>query len=164
MSKGMKLFIKFMCFLAVLALIGPFILKTPDGRPLLSLHQVLPDMAFRMPSLPSWESIPDELGEHAGETKVYRWTAGDGSLQFSNMEPENTEYEVVWIDPDTNLIQSLSANTPTLSQLPAQDSQESTINPFPVLSISPEQLEKLHEDVKNVQNLMDERNKSLENL
>lgn len=164
MSKGMKLFIKLMCFLAVLALIGPFILKAADGRPLLSLRQVLPDMAFKVPGLPSWESIPNAFSEHTGETKVYRWAAGDGSLQFSNMEPENTEYEVLWVDPDTNLIQGLSADAPTLSQTSIQVSQEPTINPIPVLSISPEQLKKLQEDANNVQSLMEARNKALENL
>ena len=80
------------------------------------------------------------------------------------MEPENIEYVVLWLDPDTNLIQGLSADTPTSPQTPVQDSQKPNINPTPILSISPGQLKKLQEDVNNVQILADARYESLENL
>ncbi|MEH6358884.1 MAG: hypothetical protein V7745_07840 [Pseudomonadales bacterium] len=160
----MKLFIKLMCFLVALALVGPFFLKAPNGQPFLSLRQVLPDIAFKMPSFPSWETISNPFNEHAGKTKVYQWVAENGRLQYSNIEPEHTEYEILWLDPDTNLIQGFSADVSTPLQASTPAYQEPAINQTPMLSISSKQFKKLQEDVSNVQGLMDARNKTLESL
>ena len=45
----MKLFVKFMLFIVVAALAAPFVLKGPDGRPLMSLDKL------RLPTV----SLPD---------------------------------------------------------------------------------------------------------
>ena len=47
-----KLFVKLMVFLLILAVAGPFLLKGPDGRPLLSLDDLkLPSLSLPLPSL-----------------------------------------------------------------------------------------------------------------
>ena len=47
-----RLGIKLMGLLVIMALAAPFILKGPDGRPLMSLDQ------WRLPALPSLPSMP----------------------------------------------------------------------------------------------------------
>jgi hypothetical protein len=160
----MKLFIKLMCLLVALALVGPFILKAPNGQPFLSLSQVLPVISFKMPNFPSWEMIPNLFNSHAGETKVYRWAGENGGLQYSNIKPKHTEYEILWLDPDTNLIQGLSADISTPLQTSSPAYKKPEIKQPSMLSIPPKQLKKLQEDVNNVQSLMDTRNKTLESL
>lgn len=132
----MKLFVKFMMFLLVLALAGPFLMKGPNGKPLLSFKDFdLPDLS--LPTTP-----PEELsgtGEEAWiawskdkvvEPKVYvidptdpnqkppqsrpgvfyRWKDKDGVWQFSNTPNPNTANIVVETDPNANVVQSLSTD------------------------------------------------------
>lgn len=51
----MKLFVKFMIFLLVLAAAGPFLMKGPDGRPLMSLKDL------SMPSFSLDNFLPKEM-------------------------------------------------------------------------------------------------------
>lgn len=71
-----KLFIKFMLFLLVLAIAGPFLLKGPDGRPLLSLDDL---------KLPSF-SLP----------QVTQATSSDG-----NGKPDAGQQWIQWSDKTT---------------------------------------------------------------
>lgn len=54
-----KLFSKFMMFMLVLAMAGPFIMKRPNGDPLMSLNDILPK--FEIPSLSElWKKFGGE--------------------------------------------------------------------------------------------------------
>jgi hypothetical protein len=60
-----RLGIKFMALLVVLALAAPFILKRPDGRPLMTLDQLHLPRLPSLPALPSLSSQPPTV-ENAG--------------------------------------------------------------------------------------------------
>jgi hypothetical protein len=132
----MKLFVKLMMFLVVLALAGPFIMRGPDGRPLMTLKDLkLPD--FSLPSSApetlsgqeqqawiSWskdENAPKQakvyvidptnqepIAARAGV--FYRWKDSSGSWQFSNVPNPDTPNIVVETDPNANILQSLSTD------------------------------------------------------
>lgn len=131
----MKLFVKLMMFMLVLALAGPFIMKGPDGRPLMSLKDLsLPDFSLpgKAPEQLSgkeqeaWIAWTDEQAAPK-EPKVYvidpssqepvtakagvfyRWKDGNGVWQFSNLPKAGTPNIVVETDPNANVLQSLSA-------------------------------------------------------
>lgn len=136
----MKLFVKFMIFLVVLALAGPFIMRGPDGQPLMTLRDLdMPD--FSLPSsLPGSESeslsgqeqeawiswskdaqstkqpkvyVIDPTNQEpvAARTGVfYRWKDSKGNWQFSNVPNPNTPNIVVETDPNANILQSLSTD------------------------------------------------------
>lgn len=132
----MKLFVKFMMFMLVLALAGPFVMRGPDGKPLMSLKDLsIPDF-----SLPG--TAPEELSgkepeawigwsKDASEPKkpkvyvidpnsqepvvakagvFYRWKDKDGVWQFSNLPNPGTPNIVVETDPNANVLQSLSSD------------------------------------------------------
>jgi hypothetical protein len=132
----MKLFVKLMMFLVVLALAGPFIMRGPDGRPLMSLKDLsIPDF-----SLP--KSAPEELSGNEQEAYIawskdegkpegpkvyvidpkseapivaqagvyYRWKDANGVWQFSNLPNPDSPNIVVETDPDANVLQSLSVD------------------------------------------------------
>lgn len=160
----MKLFIKVIVLALMLALIGPFYLRAPDGRPLLTFQDIKPDFMVSLSGW--WRDISKEAGktvgnEHFGETRVYKWKDAEGVWQMSDSPPvDETEYETVWVDPDANLIKGLS---PEELELTLEGDPNSAPSPTPAvdiplpLTVSPEQLNKLLDDVKDVQSLMDQR-------
>ncbi|MCG8312236.1 MAG: hypothetical protein MI976_03385 [Pseudomonadales bacterium] len=134
----MKLFVKFLMFLVVLALAGPFIMRGPDGKPLMSLQDLsLPD--FSLPSgIP--KGAPKQLTGNDEEAWIawskdkpnpsspkvyvidpqnkqpiqakpgvfYRWKDAEGVWQFSSTPNLNTPNIVIETDPNANIVQSLS--------------------------------------------------------
>lgn len=72
-----KLFVKLMLFLLVLALAAPFILKGPDGRPLLSLSDLeLPRFELPQVNLPGSDS--DNSQPANDERQWIRWSKQEG--------------------------------------------------------------------------------------
>jgi len=133
-----KLFVKLMLFLLVLAVAGPFLLKGPDGRPLLSLADLkLPELSS---VLPAEKVTPGSANDTGGQQWIqwsgrdaapfnpdqltpvqlaqldireqaniyYRWQDQNGVWQFSSLPNRNTLNHVVRTDPDANVLQSLS--------------------------------------------------------
>ena len=132
----MKLFVKLMMFLLIMALAGPFIMRGPDGRPLMSLKDLnLPDLS--LPTGPPEELTGKEQeayiawSKDEGESKsprvyvidpanqeplvakagvYYRWKDENGVWQFSNLPNPDSPNIVVETDPDANVLQSLSVD------------------------------------------------------
>lgn len=132
----MKLFVKLMMFMLILALAGPFLMRGPDGRPLMSLKDLkIPD--FSLPGTPPEELSGKEPTAWIGWTKdeseprqpkvyvidpnsqepfvakagvFYRWKDSNGVWQFSNVPNPGTPNIVVETDPNANVLQSLSTD------------------------------------------------------
>ncbi|PIE41034.1 MAG: hypothetical protein CSA49_05395 [Gammaproteobacteria bacterium] len=128
----MKLFVKLMIFLVVLALAGPFILKGPDGKPLMSVKDLdLPSMAIpkgtpkqltgkEQDAWIAWSkdepSQPPKvyvIGPNSQPPKpqpgvFYRWKDSNGMWQFSTRPNRGTANIVIETDPNANILQSLS--------------------------------------------------------
>lgn len=69
----LKLFIKLMIFVLILAVAGPFIMRGPDGRPLLSLADIkLPDFSLALPKLGSTAEPPP--AEAPGSGQWIQWS------------------------------------------------------------------------------------------
>lgn len=125
----MKLFVKLMICLTFLALAGPFFLKGPDGRPLMSLSSLglgnIPgqiNAMFRSISQASMNNNasntasddpannPDGLTLVAGDQVYYRWQDENGIWQFTTERPpaSASNYVPVVTNPNANVIQSLN--------------------------------------------------------
>lgn len=170
----MKLFIKLMILVLLLGLAGPFFLTKPDGNPWMSLDDLLPEegsvdglWAKLTNNLSQFKNmVGRELGdEQMGKTQVYKWRAADGSWRFSD-KPPSTEgaagVETVYLDPNTNMIKGLPNTTVTE---PSAENTEvgSSVVPLP-MTVSPMQAQKMMDDARNIQALMDERNQTLEKM
>lgn len=173
----MKLYVKFLALLLVLALAGPFFLKKPDGTPWMNLDDVLPT---RVSIEGHWAKLTNslsqvtnmagrELGnEQIGKTQVYRWRAADGSLRYSDTPPavidgdEHKGVETLFVDPNRNLIQGLP-EAPVAPESTEEPAAESSAVPMP-MTVSPEQAKNLMDDARNIQTLIDERSQALENI
>lgn len=94
---GMKLFVKLLVFVVVLALMGPFFLKGPDGRPLWELPTRLPTF-----NEVSGAVVPDAVKDP--NVEVYRWQDETGQWHFGGTPPESSSFDVLQIDTRTNAV------------------------------------------------------------
>lgn len=159
----MKLFGKLLIATLVIGLLLPFtILKGKDGKPLMSFSSLkMPEMGLPdVPSLPKSTSTGLTTGAGSDNTVIYQWKDSSGSIQFTNsLPPEGVEYTVKGYDPDTNVIQSV--------KLPEETSEEEQVvqtekklpsEPDGLASVySPEKVNKLIDDAKNVEKLLNDR-------
>jgi len=77
----LKIFVKLMALLVVLALAGPYLLHGPDGHPLMSLSDLKwPDFSFK---LPGKHSAPTTAGSPATGDSPQNW------IRWSRDEPPN---------------------------------------------------------------------------
>jgi hypothetical protein len=159
----MKLSIKFLVFIVVLGMVGLFFIKNPDWRPLLQVDDFVPQAPSIMKS---WNDITQgdlEVGSKTitGKSKVYRWQDSAGTWQYSDEPPVSGQADLIWIDPDTNLIKG-SKHKDT-QQSVVVDTAISTVPSIPLpLTLAPDKVSKLIDDAKAASDLMQQRNKDLE--
>ncbi len=143
----------------VIAMALPFtVLKDKNGNTLMSLKDLkLPD--FSMPDMPK---MPDagKLSSGSGDKDYfYRWYDAAGNVQFTTEPPpEGVEYTVKGYDPDTNLIQAVTAPVEESQDETAANKARPTLDPDALDNpYSPENVKKLIEDAKNVQKVLNQR-------
>jgi len=163
----MNLFAKFLIAALVIAVLLPFtVLKGKDGRPLMSFGDLkAPDIT--LPDLPDTDigNIPGSSSQ-GREDIVYKWKDAQGEWHFSSTPPpQGVEYTVKGYDPNTNLIQSVKPKIeePDPVKEPAGETTVSVQNPGDVINAySPDKIENLFNDAKNVQHLLEDRFKQQE--
>lgn len=171
----MKMFYKLLFALLVLAALLPFaVLKDDAGKPLMSLSSFsLPDFSLPDASLPemrslSSSSVPVEADDSdlSGKDVFYKWRDADGNLHFtSEPPPEGVDYTLKGYDPDANVIQAVQPETVAIeaeaeatSPVSTQTREPGDIgNPY-----SQESIEKLFNDAKNIEKILNERLQHIE--
>lgn len=145
-------------------------LKDEDGKALLNLSNwQVPEFNFPefslpdMPDLPSSEeqdkTRPPQLGR-----PIYQWSDIDGNLQFSGEPPAaGIEYTVQAYDPNINVILSVKTD-PQESESDAETRPPETISTAEDSgnAYSLEGIEKIFEDVNNIEKLLNQRFKNQE--
>ncbi len=203
----MKLFSKLMMFVLVGALAAPFFLKGSSGQPLMTLRDLnLP--SFGLPGKTAgpvevlsgkeegasiqWGSAKsaengalvnatDAEGKLLQEARntYYRWKDNDGVWQFTKQPNPNTENFLMKVDPNANIVQSLSQDSidrafgrEPKSETSALGEKTKSKNPLlpedgniPFPSTIPiDQIPQLIDQAKGVQDLSLERQKMLDKL
>ena len=204
----MKLFSKLMMFVLVAALAAPFFLKGPSGQPLMTLQDLnLP--SFGLPGKAAgpvevlsgkeegasiqWGGAQttangalikatDAEGKLLQEARntYYRWKDKDGVWQFTKQPNPNTENFLMKVDPNANIVQSLSQDSidrafgrEPKSETLALGEKAKSKNPLlpddapniPFPSTIPvDQIPQLIDQAKGIQDLSIERQKTLDKL
>ena len=161
----MNLIVKFFCFLLVLGIAGLFFIKKPDGTPWLSLDDFIPDARSIKNTLD--DAMPEQIigGGESESVAVYKWRDSNGTWQYSDRPPKGLEAEQIFVSSNAN--RDLSpAPLPTIDPEPAENKngravfiKDSSLSPT---TIAPDKIATLIEDAKNIQNLVDERQKILD--
>ena len=161
----MKLLVKLTIVVLIIGMLLPFtILKGPDGKPLMSIS----DLKFPKFSTPNLPELPDLGGKNDsasvnGNDVIYKWTDAEGNLQFSSSPPpEGTEYTAKGYDPNTNLIQALEIPVEEVELESEEADPKKGTNPLDDIGgvYSPEKIEKLFDDAKNIEKLLNDRLKN----
>jgi len=164
-----KIFIKFLIFVLILGLAGPFVMKGPDGKPMLSLRDFLPDVNQIKADVESMTGSAERQFDratssdlNAGKTKVYKWRDSSGNWHLSDrpIAEAGGRDQVMHVDPDANLVEGREP-TPEVEQSSAVESSNALSLP---MTVSPSQVGKLIDDAKAVQGLMDKRAEQYEGL
>lgn len=95
--------------------------------------------------------------QSSAQAQVYRWQDKDGHWHFSDQEPKNGAAQVMKLDMSANIIESAKQAKPVAKEAPAA---APTVPSIPVLS--PTQAAKALEQAKQVQGLMDNRQRQLD--
>jgi len=204
----MKLFSKLMMFVLFAALAAPFFLKGPNGQPLMTLKDLnlpsfgLPGKAAgpvevlsgkeegasiqwggaQTPANGALIKATDAEGKLLQEARntYYRWKDKDGVWQFTKQPNPNTENFLMKVDPNANIVQSLSQDSidRAFGREPKSDTltlgeKERSKNPLlpddapsvPFPSTIPvDQIPQLIDQAKGIQDLSIERQKTLDKL
>ena len=168
----MKIFVKLLVLLLVLGLAAPFIMKRPDGRPWMALPDVLPDTGAASAIVSRyWSGLRDRfntpefsVGTDTGPTQVYKWRDSAGNWQYSDKPNPAGASETLWVDPNSNLVQATVVPEPPkkpkiADEVTAQDGKIGV--PLP-LTVQPGQVSTLIQDARQVQELMNGRQQTLD--
>ncbi|MGH1441543.1 MAG: DUF4124 domain-containing protein [Cellvibrionaceae bacterium] len=160
----MGLIIKFFSFLLVLGVAGLFFIKKPDGSAWLSLDDFTPDTSAIKRSIS--DAMPDQVvgGSDGDKVSVYKWKDAEGNWQFSDKPPTGIEAKQVLVGTDVN--RDL-APLPPPTRTPSSDSSGGKAllikdSGFSPTTISPDKISTLVDDANGVQELMDNRQKQLD--
>jgi|TARA_B110000263_G_scaffold245380_1_gene254863 hypothetical protein len=144
--------IKVMVFIVILACAGPFFIKGPDGKPLLTIDEIMADLspANLIPNAVKSAAEPSA----PALTKVYRWQDENGVWQFSDNPNDAPGAEVMELDGKINTIESVAPQPVTKSP---------TAIPG-VATVSPGQAAELMDTVNNLQETIDQRKADMDAL
>ncbi len=134
------MFIRFMIAIVVIAVVAPFMIPGPDGRPIMTLDK----LNFSKPSLPSFSN-----GDaRASSETLYRYQDGQGVWHYTDQEPAVSNAEQIEVSTDINLMQAAAA-------APTRTSPESNISANPLTAIT--RGGEVLEDAQAVQGMLDDR-------
>lgn len=162
----MSLIIKFFAFLLVLGLAGLFVLKDPNGQPFLSWDNFIPEPSSIASSIE--QVLPEQVAISKDTAMVYRWQDANGNWQFSDVPPDNVAVEQIIVE--THLNSDIAPPAPTSRPVVSNSGSGRAVfigdsnKPSPGVgtTASPDNIKQLIEDAQNVQGLMDNRTKQLD--
>jgi len=165
----MKLFAKIMIAVLFIALLLPFtILKNDAGDTLMSISDLsLPSFSLPdLPGIPGSGEITSAVESLDGKDIFYKWYDAEGNVQFtSEPPPDGIEYTVKGFDPNANVIQAVKVPQHQASPGDPEPIRQNATGPEEIGNpYSKESIEKLFEDAKNIEKMLNQRLKDQESL
>ena len=146
-----KMIFKMVVMLVVVVGVSNYALYIMTGKTPFSTNSLkMPDL-----SAPSVNSLVN-----GGKTTAYKWTDENGVVHYSSEPPpEQQQVEVLEVDPNVNLVQGIQKK----EEIPGPGSQPSLDLPGGNV-YSPENVQKLIQDAKDVQKKLNERYQEQEKI
>ena len=117
----------------------------------------LPDIQLpTMPSLGGNESRP------TAPITVYKWVDKSGVINYSQIKPNNVVVQEMTVYPETNVVQADALVTPAAKPRPV--ASVPAAQPDELLIPTPQKMQQLMLDAKNVQQQMNAHNQTLEDV
>ena len=166
----MKKFVYLLSCLLILAIVGLFVIKKPNGQAWLTANDILPKTSMIDQKLKSvadkvvavYEDISILEKSQKEAPKIYRWKDSNGNWSYSDNPKSSANSEEVLLNPnDIVVLPSFETTSNNVSNTNANSLEKA--NPsVPNHQIStPSKVLNLYKDAKNVQKLMDNREKKI---
>ncbi len=132
---GLKLFVRLMMLVLVLAIAGPFVMKGPDGQPLMSADDVRAAVTRASNSAKmQWRRLRGDVGqalgdENAGKVEVHRWQDASGQWHYGDEPPQGVGAEAIYVDPDASRMDPIKVR-PRRSDNPGPGLDGPVVNPL----------------------------------
>ncbi|MFT5593856.1 MAG: hypothetical protein ACI8SR_002243 [Oceanicoccus sp.] len=153
----MSLFNKLLLLALVLALASPFILKKPDGTPILEISQ------FLEPA----KNIGQSVIPTAAPKSLYRWQDEKGNWQYSDHPPENTQSQMIQVEDKINSMKTIDLPEGYQDKPKPNDRFDPTDGQGSSLPLTTAPLEKVPEmleQIKGFQESLDNRQQQLDSI
>lgn len=141
---------KIIFVLIVGAIVLPMFLKGPDGQPIMSLSDWIPET----PDI-SGISLGADSGS-SGSSAYYRYKDSQGNWQYSDEPPANAEFELVEVDTNANIIQSIEQPKEEVME------QQQVAAPKAGVTGYVDNMQNVMQDAQDVQGIMDGREAQLQ--
>ncbi len=183
----MGLFVKIIIFAVILAIAGPFFMKGPDGKPLMTLEKLgIPSLSglknlsqlkqvASSDGQPSAEQLATLVKQGSGKQIFYKWQDEHGIWQFTTTPPPNKKFDTIETNANANIIQSLSkeaidnalgrsSSSTFTKNTPDLGSGLDGLGGLSPTTVPVTQIPKLLNDAKTARQLMEQHTKNLEGL
>ena len=152
----MKRPIFIMCVLVAIAFAGPMLMKKPDGTPFIT-------SPFEWFST-NLQGTKSHDSRSMTNQSFYKWQDEEGTWHYSDQPQAGKNIETVTVNTNANLIQGLRIEKKKeqviVEKKPEVKAESSAIG-LP-MTVPLEKVSKMLEDANNMQQLMDNRNKQIE--
>lgn len=154
----MKIFNKLLILAVIAALAGPFILKGPDGMPLMSWRDFLPKGSV--------DSINSTINS-VTQNKMYKWKDEKGRWQFGDNPPEGVSAVEMAVKTQINEMKTIELPEGFKDEADRNKSKrfdpgEESATPFSTAPLT--QVPEMLDQIKDFQNTLDERKEKLDDL
>jgi len=150
----MKIFIKLLILLLILACATPFFIRGPNGQPLMSLNKL------KFPELPSVASIKSKSGlfnstekssqaKNKGDIEVYKWRDEKGVVHYSDRQGSDKKGKLTEIK-GISILPSAAVST-------VDKTEERSLSVPSPTTIPLANIPKLIEDAKQVEQVLQQR-------
>lgn len=110
----MRWFVRLIALIVIAALAGPFFLRGPDGRPLMTVGDLSAKVAAGAARAKTglkhaWTRAGRAAGdEDAGKVEMYRWQDASGQWHYADEPPAQGGAERILIDPNASRMDPVS--------------------------------------------------------
>ncbi|MDX2368912.1 MAG: hypothetical protein QNK36_10985 [Colwellia sp.] len=161
----MKFFAYLLTIISIIALVGLFVFKQPNGQAWLSTDVLLPNIQVISEKINDvtkkiHKVFNNGIPEKNSTVKVYRSKDSNGNWSYSDKPNVATESEAVSFDPKGIVVlPAFDVSSVDLSHSTTTEKHDNAI-PNTVIT-TPSKVLELYKDVNNVQKLMDARQQKL---
>lgn len=138
--------IKIMILVVILACIGPFFIKGPDGEPLMTLE----DLGASVPEPPMPAAPPEPV-------TVYKWQDENGVWQFSNEPVEGENVETMELDGRVTVMESIDTTA-----MQTSNEKPSFSVPSGLTTVAPDKVEEIMKTATELQDTVDDRKEQID--
>jgi hypothetical protein len=161
----------FLIMIMLIAVGSLFVIKRPDGKPWLNGEAVVQTIEAKIDSakvegqqfINSTTSAISSLGDSkpSEPTTIYKWQDEQGVWHYSDKPNAFGDSQMVELDPNKITVMA-AEDTSILNNLNTKPKNEPMNPAIGLTTIKPGEVKQLVEDAKNIQQLMDNRQKQLE--